>query len=320
MPSARDQSLLVRAATLYYLDGKSQAEVAEEIGVSRSNISRMLTDARRFGIVDIRINDPFGRAFTLENALLDKYGLRECRVAPSGAADTELSRVGALGAQWLMERLPAKGSVAVSWGASVQAVVDEMPDDPTHPDIEILPLVGGLSAVDSTRDGNVLVRLLATKLGARHRRLYAPAVVESRESRDAFLNEASIRTVLDASKQVNIALVGVGSVGTGASSVIIDSMLPDVDQRRDFLASGAVGDCCTRFFDSEGNQVDHVVNDRVIAVGLDDLRAIPTVAAVAAGAQKALALHSALRGNLFNTLIVDSELATELLALSILAD
>ena len=58
--------MLVKAATLYYLEGQSQAEVAKEIGVSRSNVSRVLADARKNGIVEIRINDPFGRAQDLE--------------------------------------------------------------------------------------------------------------------------------------------------------------------------------------------------------------------------------------------------------------
>lgn len=314
MPNPRNQAMLVRAATLYYLEGKSQAEVAEEIGVSRSNVSRVLADARKNGIVDIRINDPFGRASDLEGQLAEKYGLRECRVAPSGAPETQLSRVGALGAQWLMDNLPHDGGVALSWGSSVQAVVDEIPDDPAHPLLEVLPLVGGLSIVDSARDGNVLVRLLATKLGARHRRLYAPAVVESLESREAFLREPSIRDVLSASRRATVAIVGVGNVGSGASSAIIDSMNLSADDAAAFAASGAVGDCCTRFFDRHGELVESVVNDRVIAIDLPDLRNIPTVVGVAAGEQKAAGAHSALTGQLFDVLVVDSDLAHALLS------
>lgn len=315
MPSPRDLSMLVRAATLYYVENKSQAEVAADIGVSRSNVSRVLADARRLGIVDIRINDPFGRSGDLETALVEKFGLRSCRVAPSGDPDTQLSRVGALGAQWLLEHLPADGTVALSWGSGVQAVVDEIPNDPTHPGVEVLPLVGGLSIVDSARDGNVLVRLLATKLGASHRRLYAPAVVESRESRDTFMREPSIRDVLTASRRAHIAIVGIGGVGYGASSAIIDSMKLSPQELSDFANSGAVGDCCTRYFDATGELVDTVVNDRVIAVELDDLRHIPTVIGVVSGVHKAAATHSALAGRMFEVLVVDSDLARALLQL-----
>ncbi|MGV8876275.1 MAG: sugar-binding transcriptional regulator [Rhodoglobus sp.] len=306
--------MLVKAATLYYLEGKSQAEVAKLIGVSRSNISRVLANARKNGIVDIRINDPFGRARDLEAQLVSRYGLRECRVAPSTDADNQLSRVGALGAQWLLENLPREGGVALSWGSTVQAVVDEISDDTAHPEIEVLPLVGGLSIVDSARDGNVLVRLLASKLGANHRRLYAPAVVESLESREAFLREPSITGVLDASRRAKIAIVGVGNVGVGASGAIIESMHLSRSERAEFAASGAVGDCCTRFFDRQGKLVESVVNDRVLAIDLEELANIPTVVGVAAGARKFDGTHAALTGGLFDVLVVDSDLAHALLA------
>jgi DNA-binding transcriptional regulator LsrR (DeoR family) len=315
MPNPRNQAMLVRAATLYYLEGKSQAEVAAAIGLSRSNVSRVLADARRHGIVDIRINDPHGRATELEIAVEKKYHLRECRITPSASSEGRLQRVGALGAQWLVDNVPEEGQIALSWGSTVQAVVDEIPDVSAHPRLEVLPLVGGLSIVDSARDGNVLVRLLANKLGAKHRRLYAPAVVESLESREAFLREPSISGVLDASRKAQIALVGIGSVGAGASSAIIESMNLSAAESKAFAASGAIGDCCTRFFDARGELVESVVNDRVIAIDLPDLKGIPTVVGVAAGANKARSTHAALIGGLVDILICDTELAEAMLEL-----
>ena len=55
MALPRDRSLLVKAARMYYELGQSQDQIALEMGVSRSNVSRMLTDAKTQGIVQIRI-------------------------------------------------------------------------------------------------------------------------------------------------------------------------------------------------------------------------------------------------------------------------
>ena len=313
MPTPRDQAMLVRAATLYYLEGKSQAEVAAEIGVSRSNVSRVLANARANGIVDIRINDPFGRSTDLEHELMEKYGLRGCRVAPGGDPDVALTRVGALGAAWLASNLPTSGIIALSWGSSVHAVIDEFSTDETHASLEILPLVGGLSSVDTARDGNVLVRSLAMKLGAGHRALHAPAVVESSETRTAFLREPSINGVLQDAGRAKIAIVGIGNVGEGASSQIIESMKLTDAEKAEFAASGAVGDCCTRYFDAHGTAITSTVNDRVIAIDLPELGKIPTVVGVAAGAYKAEGVHGALMGKVIDVLIVDSALAHALL-------
>ncbi|WP_430591429.1 sugar-binding transcriptional regulator [Humidisolicoccus flavus] len=315
MANTRSQEMLVRAATLYYLEGYSQSEVAAAIGVSRSNVSRVLSDARRTGIVTIQINDPFARSNDLEKILIERYGLRECRVAGGSGGDTPLAQIGQLGAAWLSDNLPAKGAIALSWGASVQSVVDAVEVESPHSGIEVLPLVGGLSITDSARDGNVLVRSLANKIGAQHRRLYAPAVVGSAELRAGLMAEDSIRSVLDSAAEARIAIVGVGAVGSGASSAIVESMQLTKQQRDEFENSGAVGDCCTRFFDADGKVVQSVVNERVVALELEQLREIPTVVGVAAGRNKAPGVHAAAQSGLFDVLIIDAELGLELIKL-----
>ncbi|HIY66482.1 MAG TPA: transcriptional regulator [Candidatus Agrococcus pullicola] len=311
MPSARSRDMLVRAATLYYMDGRSQAEVATTIGVSRSNVSRMLTDARRLGIVEITIHDAQGRANELEARVRERTGMQDVIVARG--TDRNLARVGALGAEWLLDHAPRDGRISVSWGASVQAVVDAVEPGTSMPGLEILPLVGGLSTVDSASDGNVLVRSLATRLGARHRRLYAPAVVESEQLRDGLLSESTIRSVLDDAAGGDLAIVGVGAVGAGASKAIVDSVSLSSSDRQAFERSGVVGDCCTRFYDSQGRQTDTPLDRRVVAIDLENLARIPTVLAVAAGARKAQAVQAGIAGGLYDVLIIDEPLAEALL-------
>lgn len=315
MATARDQSLLVKAATLYYLEDKSQAEVAAEIGVSRSNVSRVLAAARKQGIVDIRINDPFGRASDLESQLLIRFNLTECRVANTGPRLDNLTRVGELGAEWLMENLPSRGGLALSWGSAVQAVVDRLLPDPIHNTLEVFPLIGGLSIVDSARDGNVLVRSLALKLGATHRPLHAPAIVESMANRDAFLAEPSISSVLTGASKTDLAIVGIGSVGGGVSQAILKAMSLSPKELSQFHRAGPVGDCCTRFFDADGAPVVSAANDRVVGIDLPALRGIPRIVGVAVGAAKAPGVHGALKGGLLDVLITDSSLAEALLAM-----
>ena len=79
MPAPRDTALVVRAARLYHEQGRSQTEVAKELGLSRSNVSRILSQARERGIVEITIHDPDGpprRDEALEAALRATFSLR----------------------------------------------------------------------------------------------------------------------------------------------------------------------------------------------------------------------------------------------------
>ncbi len=77
-------NMVVRIAKMYYYDGMSQQEIADEMQISRSNVSRILKIARDMGIVDIRINDASVRSFMIQEQLKGKFGLKEMVIAPSG--------------------------------------------------------------------------------------------------------------------------------------------------------------------------------------------------------------------------------------------
>ncbi len=49
---------MVQAARLYYVNHRSVGEIARELGCSPSTVSRLLSDARAQGIVEIRVRDP----------------------------------------------------------------------------------------------------------------------------------------------------------------------------------------------------------------------------------------------------------------------
>ncbi|MFC4000784.1 sugar-binding transcriptional regulator [Prauserella oleivorans] len=313
MPAPRDQQLLVKAARLYYEEGRSQHEIATTLQVSRSSVSRMLTAARERGIVRIQINDPTGRDMQLEAELTARFGLRDCRVAEIHSGDRPLSRVGDLGARWLLEVTQSGQQIGVSWGHSVQAVVQAIPDEGGL-DVEVVPLVGGLSAVDTAISGEELVRDLAGRLGGRYQRLHAPALLTSKAGRDVLLAEPAVQATLDAARRVQVALVGVGSVGHGSSAALVTAMNLSDQERAGFEAASPAGDVCARFFDAEGKAVTGPTDDRVLAVSLADLAAIPTVAGVAAGPEKARGVLGALRTTVLDVLICDSSLARALLA------
>ena len=49
---------MAEAAQLYYASHFTQAQIAQRMGVSRSNVSRMLKEARAQGMIEIRIHPP----------------------------------------------------------------------------------------------------------------------------------------------------------------------------------------------------------------------------------------------------------------------
>src|SRR3954454_14731746 len=312
MPAPRDRVALIKAARMYFLDGRSQDDVARVLGTSRSNVSRELSAARAQGIVEIRVHDQTSRAPELEQALRERFELAHVRVAAFRPGADVQGGAGDLAAQWLNESLRDGMVLGLSWGTSLQAMVAAFSVDQPR-SAEVVPLIGGLKTTESLMAGQELVRELAGRLGATYRYLHAPALLRSKTVRQALLTEPAIKEVMARARSADIAMVGVGTVGRGSSNDIADGLGLTAAERKAFLAAGPVGDTCCRFFDAEGRPIHGVVHDRVIAVECEELAEIPTVIGVATGVEKASGVRGAVRGGIIDGLITDACLALALL-------
>lgn len=311
----RDPATLVAAARLYYLDGLSQAQVAAALATSRSNVSRMLTEAQAQGIVEIRIHDPAGRVHELEERLVAVFGLREARVAQSSTsagARTD-AQVGRQAARLLLENLKDGMRIALSWGHALQSMVYATTTDTELHHLELVQLVGGMSSISNEISGQELVRELAVRIRADYRLLHAPAALESPEARNALLAERSIAQALEDSAQADLAVVGVGTPSIGSSAAILDSMRLSERDRERFWAAQPAGDIAARYYDAAGRPIRGAVDDRVLGVDLDALVKIPHVIGVAHGRAKAPGVLGALRGRIIDSLVCDESLARSVL-------
>jgi DNA-binding transcriptional regulator LsrR (DeoR family) len=308
--------MLVAAARLYYLQGASQAEVAAQLQTSRSNVSRMLTEAQKRGIVEIRINDPAGRVHELEDELAALFGLREVRVAHvvPGAGLRVEDEVGTQASRLLMENLKDSMIVAFSWGHALQSMVYATTSEHEYHHLSLVQLVGGLSSISNEISGQELVRELAVRLGAEYRFLHAPATLESATSRTALLAEPSIADALTEAGRADMALVGIGTPSHGSSAAILDSLNLTAEERQEFWDAEPVGDVAARYYNAQGLAVRGAVDDRILGIALQDLVTIPNVVGVAHGRAKTPGVLGALRGRLIDSLVCDETLARSLLS------
>ena len=311
MALPRDRALLVKAARLYYENEMSQDEIAEKLGVSRSNVSRMLTDARAQGIVQIRIVEQANRDAALEKAISDLLPIKNIRVARTLNKLDEFTGVGALGAEALVERTRPNTTIAVSWGSTLQAMVNALDAD-YQPGIRLVPLVGGMTALSSGSTGEDLIRSMATKMGASFSTLLAPVVVRSPEAHKVFIKEPTVSEVLEQAAGAELAVVGIGSKGASSSMELLHSAgLPD--SQYDALTKEMAGDIGARFYDINGKELDHGWSDRIVGISLEQLRRIPFVIGMAAGADKARGVIGAIRGGFISEIIISSSCAFEII-------
>lgn len=317
MPAPRDPGTLLAAARLYYLEGQSQAQIASQLQTSRSNVSRMLNEAQRQGIVEIRIHDPAGRDRDLEARLRRCFGLTDALVAQRTRqrARSSVDQVGTLAAQLLTDRVRDSSTVAVSWGHALQAMAWAISTDEEF-NAQIVQLVGGMAAVSNEISGHELVRDIATRLGSGYHVLHAPAVLSSIEARDAMLAEPTVAQALTAARNADLAFVGVGTPSQGSSAAILAALQLNPAEEKAFWAAEPVGDIAARYYTVDGEPIGGASDDRILGVSLADISTIPMVVGVASGRSKTLGVLGAVRGGLIHSLVCDDALARSLLALA----
>jgi len=121
----RAAHLLVTVADLYYLQDRTQAEIARALRISRPHVSRLLKRARETGIVTISVRPPFGLSTELAEELGKLFPLRDVRVVSAGGAP--LPRAAEAAASYLASRIQRESVVGVSWGRTVRMIADVVP-------------------------------------------------------------------------------------------------------------------------------------------------------------------------------------------------
>ena len=312
MSICEELQTMLRAARLYYEDGLTQQQVADELGVSRPKVSRLLTRARAEGIVRITIVDPFATFGEVEQHLVETFGLREAVViAGEGLSEEALRRrLGLAAASYLRRTLRDGLRVGVGWGRTLRATVEVLNNE-RQVAIHAVPLIGGIGQVSPSFQVNDLARRMAEAFGGTWQALYAPAFVGDTQARDALLNHPDVKLVMEGWETLDVALVGIGHFAFQRQSSMFfaeymaQTLLQELEER------GAMGDLCGRFFDIYGRQC--ILEAGVIGISLDQLKALDHVIGVAGGKEKMTAILGALRGGYLNVLITDTVTAQAVL-------
>ena len=316
-PNEERHNLLVRVASMYYEDGMTQHEISTRLGYSRSAISRLLTEAHQAGIVEIRVHHPLRRDAETEHRLAERYNLHEVRVLVATAVPYSkmLRRLGEQAARLVEQYVNPESVLGVSWGTSVYEVAHAL-RPPHYPGVTVLQLIGALGTPDPQIDGPELARWFSHLYGARYLSLPAPLIVDNPAVRDALMSDRHVREVLRRARDVDVAVVGIGTVEDPAMSSLVRAGYLSGEEIVQVAEQGAVGDVCAIHFDIHGSVLDIPLARRVVGVQPDVLQAIPLVLGVAGGMPKAAAILGALRSGLINALVTDSETARRVLDLA----
>jgi len=310
----RDE-LLADVAEMYYLEERTQAEISREIDMTRSAVSRMLTEARNKRIVEINVRRPLHFNADLEAALQERFDLQAAHVLTGQRGDdyTKLRRqLGQAAAAALKDLLRPQLVCGVAWGTTVSATIEALEARDLAP-LQVVQLVGVLQSNSHAFNAQALVEIMARKLGGDGTYLYSPFIVENGATAHSIRAIPDVAESLEAGKRCDIALVGIGTVLDPAYSSLYQGehiSMATLDQLRQ---SSAVGDVGGVHIDIDGNPAGGDFNERMVGITGSDLLAIPTRLAVAGSVAKADAILGALRGRYVNLLVTDKKTAEAVL-------
>ncbi|NEE04279.1 sugar-binding transcriptional regulator [Phytoactinopolyspora halotolerans] len=297
-------------ARRHYVDGRSKIEIADEFGLSRFQVARIISDARAQGWVRVEIVLPGHIDDAASLAVHEALGVRRAIVvdAPEGADTAVREEVGAAVAGVLTEQVQTGQVIGLTWSRTIAAMVEKL--ERLVP-CTVVQLAGSLAVRGSSSGTVEVVRSVAAVSGGEAFPIYAPLVVEDAATAAALRRQPEIARALARADQLDLAVVSIGAWAEGLSTVW-DAVTDD--ERTAGTAQGAVGECSGRLFDADGRDVAGGFDDRVVGVTLDQLRAAPEVIATGYGAQRASAVRAAVRAGFVGTLVVDTALARALLA------
>ncbi|MEZ2121100.1 MULTISPECIES: sugar-binding transcriptional regulator [unclassified Corynebacterium] len=303
---------LLTVARLYYEQHLSQGEIADLQFCSRSRISRLLKEARDRHMVRTTVHHPLEQSFELERQLRRHLGLERVFVASALGRFTPAQAVGRLAADIIQSAGHRQAVIALSNGRSVAAVVDSMPRQ-NWPLSVVCQMVGSFGRSEHHAvDAPDLTRNLANQLGGGYRLLPVPIVMRSTTAARWARREEMMVTTLELAARADIAVIGVGSVGQGSSSELLQPFItPQIS--RELKKHRVVAHFSGHHFDVKGRHVHTVLCDRTISLEPERLKKIDLPLMVAWGWEKVAAISAISRTDINPVLVTDSETATLLL-------
>ena len=300
--SEEKQKKLAYVARRYYLDDWKQSDIAKELGVSRPLISRMLTEAREHGVVEIRIHDPAARQGQLVEQLRHSTSIRDGVLVEDGRDDDATNQLLSQGAVQLLWQLRSR-RLGIGWGHLIGQLVTWLE---AHPQLgstvtDICPLVGNASIPARNYQSNENVRLIAQQLRAAPHFIYLPALPDSLEEKQLLCSSEIYRQIQSQWDKMDTALVNIGNYPSSpdfASLVRYGDLLQQ---------EHTCGRLLVYYFNPQGKVIQSE-QDFAIQIPLEQLKRCPNIIGVCSANTSVRALQGALKSGLFTHLVARADL------------
>ncbi|MEK3888321.1 sugar-binding transcriptional regulator [Bacillus sp. FSL K6-3431] len=305
------ENLLIKVAWYYYKENLTQNEITEILGLSRNKVVRLLEKARAEGIVQFHIKGHGANCLGIEKDLKSTFSLPNAFVVPSPVNKNAISvTLAKAAAQYLQNNLQKFDLVGFGWGKAVSDTIEHLSIE-TDSDLSAVTLTGGVNYYfPNSNSGNSGI--------GKFQKIHViptPFLASTEEMANKFLNEPSVREILDLAMLSKFIVIGIGGITPDATIVLEEKMT--INELTSIKQKNAVGDILGQFFNKDGEILNLPHHSRLIGTKLSTLKHLENVIAVAGGEKKIEAIYGALKGNYLHTLITDELTAASLLKMEV---
>lgn len=324
MSKKYDNALVYRVARHYYIDNLSQQEIAQQAGLSRSKVSRLLERARELGIVTVEVRVPASTAVeTLEEKLTELLPLERVIVVPASVSESTIETqdqltmdVASVAAAYLPKLIEGKKLVGVGWGRTIYNIPAYLPHMAPRPDMTFLPMVSNMTFRNRYLQTSHNVSRFADKFGSETYYLNLSGFRRPNEP----LNDAelfNVRQIEEYWARLEAAVFSVGTPPLTERCYMMDTIDPAQFTVTDADPDGR-GEILSQVYFSDDRPACPIGQGVVsmVYLPLEQLKNVPVTVCVAAGSYKAEALYYAILHGYCKTIILDHLLAEELLKLA----
>ena len=305
--SQEKQKRMAYIARRYYLEDQKQSDIARELGISRPLVSRILSEARELGVVEITIHDPEAETAGLLERLRQTGAIQGGILVKDGEDNDATNQLLSKGAVELLQQLGTR-RLGVGWGYLIGQLVTWLEKHP-QPDssiTDICPLVGNASIPARNYQSNENVRLMAQQLGATPHFLYLPALPESLEEKQLLCSTEIYRRIDQEWQQLDTALVNLGDYPSSpdfASLVRYGNLLQQ---------QHACGRMLVYYYNEAGTVIQSE-QDFAIQIPMETLKRCPRIIGVCSANTSVKALRGALQSGFLTHIVTRADLVKTLL-------
>lgn len=304
----------IRVARMYYYQDMTTEAIANEMQVSRSTVSRLLSFGKQNGLIDIKIKNPNEHPQYLERKIRDAFAVKQVHVIPVpeivGEAEW-LERVAQYTANYLNSIFDSNMILGIAWGTTTSAISRYLLHKTTN-DSQVVQLNGAGNTQTTGIDyASEIIMRFAQNFDARAHLFPVPTFFDYAETKNALWKEGSIKRLLDLQQKADLLLYSIGAVNAGVPSHVYSGGYLEKSEYVELEREHIAGDIATVFFRENGDFRGIPFNDRASGPGLELFRKKRGICIVS-GLAKVKGLHAALKGNLMRELIVDEPTARRL--------